>query len=512
MTEQQFHLKGETLDQLFDRKFREYAEEDRERIKKKYGTEEAVIASPKRIEQIVLDIIQHYESHIQPNGFKAQIVAITREAAVMYKEKLNELSDFESAVIFSANHNDRDHMKKYHMTKEEEKIIIDRFKKPMNEDKLAFLIVCDKLLTGFDAPIEQVMYLDKPLKEHNLLQAIARTNRRYNKKDYGLIVDYFGVSSFLEKALSIFHKQDIQGALMPVESEIPRLQTRHRTAMSYFDYINRENLEACITLLEPEDVRHEFETAFKRFAQSMDMIMPNPKAQPYVEDLKFLGKIRQMAKSRYRDTDTDISDCGEKVKQLIAEHLHASSIEIIHEPVDVLSSQFEKRLEETKSPEAKASEMEHAIKHEIKVKLEENPVFYSSLREKVEKLIEARKQKQLEIGDMIEEYQSIINEMRERTKESQQHGFSRVQYPFYQMLEAELMEALEDNELIKDLTHTITDTLEHETVVEWTEKEDVKRQMRKKIKRNLRLTNCPREKMEPLTHQLIELAGVHYRK
>jgi type I restriction enzyme, R subunit len=113
---------------------------------------------------------------------------------------------------------------------------------------------------------------------------------------------------------------------------------------------------------------------------------------------------------------------------------------------------------------------------------------------------------------MIEEYQSIINEMRDRTKESQQHGFSREQYPFYQILEAELKDDLENKELIKDLTHTITDTLENEAVVEWTEKEDVKRQMRKKVKRHLRLTNCPREKMEPLTHQLIELAGVHYRK
>ena len=113
-------------------------------------------------------MIKHYEKHIQPNGFKAQIVAISREAAVMYKEMLDELSNYESKVIMSAGHNDKEHLQKHHLSKDDEKDVIARFKKPMSEDKLCFLIVCDKLLTGFDAPIEQVMYLDKPIKEHNL--------------------------------------------------------------------------------------------------------------------------------------------------------------------------------------------------------------------------------------------------------------------------------------------------------------------------------------------------------
>jgi type I restriction enzyme, R subunit len=503
------HVEGETLDQLFDRKFREYSQEDRERIKKKYAQEEAIIASPKRIEQIVLDIIKHYETHIMPNGFKAQVVAVSREAAVTYKEKLDELSDFESAVIFSVGHNDEEKLKKHHITKDEEKLLIERFKRPMDEDKLCFLIVCDKLLTGFDAPIEQVMYLDKPLKEHNLLQAIARTNRTYDKKDYGLIVDYFGVSSFLEKALAIFTKQDIQGALHPVDSEIPRLQTRHRAAMKYFDYINQSNLDACIQVLEPEDVRHEFDMAFKRFSKSMDMVMPSPKAQPYMEDLKFLGKVRQAAKSRYRDEGMDISDCGEKVKQLIAEHLHASSVEIIHDPIDILSSKFDQRLGETKGNEAKASEMEHAIRHEIKVKMEENPAFYTSLKEKLEQYIQSRKEKQLSIADLVEELRGIVDEMRNNAKKSEEQGFTREQYPFFMLLEQKLQG--EDVEVLKDLTHILTEIIQEEAVLEWPDKDDVKREMRKKVKRQLRASKCEASLIEALTHQILDLAAIHYR-
>ncbi|CAM3831185.1 type I restriction endonuclease subunit R [Paenibacillus lactis] len=507
----QLHVEGETLDQLFDRKFREFDEKTRERIMKKYATEEAIVASPKRIQQIVLDIIKHYETHIMPNGFKAQIVAVSREAAVMYKEKLDELSDLESAVVFSGGNDDKEHLKKHHISKDEEKSIIARFKKPLSEDKLAFIIVCDKLLTGFDAPIEQVMYLDKPLKEHNLLQAIARTNRTYEKKDYGLIVDYFGVSRFLEKALAIFSKQDIQGALMPVESELPRLQTRHRAAMKFFDYIRKDDVESCIQLLEPEDVRQQFDLAFKRFASSMDMIMPNPKAQPYIADLQFLGKVRQLAKSRYRDEAMDISDCGEKVKQLIAEHMRASAVEILHDPIDILSSKFEKKVDELNGGEAKASEMEHAIRHEIRVKIQENPVYYTSLKEKLEKLIEARKQHQMDIVELIEQLRGMINNMRDNATKSQIHGLTREQYPFYQMLEKQLP-VEDDEEALKELTFIITEIIVEQAVVEWTSKEDVKREMRQKVKRQLRVTKCPKDQIEELTQKLMALAEVHYKK
>lgn len=505
------HVQGDSLDELFERQFREYKEEDRERIKKKYVTEEAIISSRKRIKRIVLDMIEHYETHIQPNGFKAQVVAISREAAVMYKEMLDELSNYESKVIISAGHNDKEHLQKHHISKDEEKEVIARFKKPISEDPLCFIIVCDKLLTGFDAPIEQVMYLDKPIKEHNLLQAIARTNRTYDKKTYGLIVDYYGVSRFLEQAFSIFNTEDVQGALQSIDTEIPRLQSRHRSAMRFFDYIPKENLEACLQVLEPEDVRKEFDTAFKRLSESMDMVMPSPKAHGYIGDLKFLGKVRQAAKSRYRIDGMDISDCGEKVKQLIEEHLAAVGIDVVHEPIDILSNKFKRRIEEEKTPEGKAAEMEHAIRHEIRVKLEENPVYYTSLKERLEELLQRRKDRQMDIEEILAELSSMVNDMRNTAEKSQEHGFTREQYPFYQMLEKE-MPPYEDVEDLKALTHLITDTIQQEAVVEWTNKDDVKREIRKKIKKQLRVSPCPKDKLESLTQQLINLAAVHYRK
>lgn len=294
---------------------------------------------------------------------------------------------------------------------------------------------------------------------------------------------------------------------MPIDSEIPRLQSRHRKAMQYFDYINKESVEACIQVLEPEDIRQEFDTAFKRFAQSMDMIMPNPKAQRYIADLKFLGKVQQLAKSRYREELTDISDCGEKVKRLIAEHLRASSIQVVHDPINILSNRFDEELKKKQSEEAKASEMEHAIKHEIKIKLDENPVFYTSLRERLEQLIQARKDKQMEIQDLIEGFNAMIGELRSLAEKSEAHGLEKEQFPFYQLLETELPG---EEQVAKDLTEIITAVIQQQAVVEWKEKDEVKRQMRREIKKHLRASRFPADRLEGLTQQMMDLARIHY--
>ncbi|WP_020007165.1 type I restriction endonuclease subunit R [Salinicoccus albus] len=506
------HVQGETIDTLFERFFREYSDEDKERIKQKYVTEQALTETPKRIRSIVLDMIEHYEQHIEPNGFKAQVVTVSREAAVTYKRFLDELSDYESAVVISGKHNDSPEMRQYALSVAEEKEVIERFKKPLDEDPLAFIIVCDKLITGFDAPIEQVMYLDKPLKEHNLLQAIARTNRKYDHKKYGLIVDYYGVSRFLENALGIFHDDDVKGAMFHVNEEIPRLQSRHRRVMQFFDGLSRNDLEGHISVLEPEDQRNAFDTAFKKFSESMDMIMPSPQAQPFIDDLKWLGKVRKHAKSRYYidDGTMDISDTGGKVRELIEEYVYATSPKILFEPVSILSTQFDEKLDAIKEPEAKAAEMEHAIKHEIRIKFDENPVKYTSLRERLELLIEQRKERQLAFEDLFESYQELREELTNLDKEKQSYGLKDTKHiPFYQLLEERAPEGVEE-EKIKDLTEIITEIIEDNAVIDWTEKEEVKRQMRKKLKKHLRASTIPNNQVESLTSELIQLGEIHY--
>src|SRR5690625_6002467 len=155
----------------------------------------------------------------------------------------------------------------------------------------------------------------------------------------------------------------------------------------------------------------------------MDMVLPSTKAGPYVEDLKWLGKIKKRARSVYRDDSMlDISDCGEKVRQLIEEHVYATIPHVLVEPIDILSNKIEQKLDEIKSPEAKAAELEYAIKHEMRIKLDENPVLYTSVEERVVKLIKQRKSQQLSIEDMMEAMHEISGVMKNQKKESQERG------------------------------------------------------------------------------------------
>ncbi|WP_231584088.1 type I restriction endonuclease subunit R [Domibacillus indicus] len=482
----QLQVKGETLDELFERVFYEYDEDGREKIKQKHVNEELILTAPDRMEQIAIDIVKHFESHILVNGYKAQVVAVSRRAAVEYQKLIQTYAagKFESAVVFSARHNDIEELRDYHISKEEEKELIERFKKPFEVDKLSMLIVCDKLLTGFDAPIEQVMYLDRPLREHNLLQAIARTNRRYDEnKHYGLIVDYFGVSRFLDQALAVFSSSDVRGALESINEELPRLEQRNRTVMRFFDGLSKEQREAAVLRLKDEDDRADFDQAYKRFAESMDKVMPSPKAEPYIADLKFAGLIRQLAKSRYTVEDgLDIADCGEKVRQLVHKYLNIEGIEV-RDPVQLLDGTFNEEVEKNVLPESKAAQMEHAIRKEISVKIEADEVYYTKVSERLKQLLERFKERQLTIDELIEEYRRLRDELVEKEAGKTQSGLTKEQEPYFNKFR-EVYEGVRDEAELKEWSADVHRYFEERVTVipDWKAKMDFRRKLNADLK------------------------------
>jgi type I restriction enzyme R subunit len=503
---------GQNLDKLFDRVFADRSDEERAAIKQKYATEQAIAAAPQRIRTICYDLLEHYEKYIQPNGFKAQVVAVSREAAAIYKEILDELHAPESVLIMSSAHNDTEQLARYHLRKDEQDRHIERFKD--EGSPLAILIVCDMLLTGFDAPVEQVMYLDTPLREHNLLQAIARTNRRAEGKDYGLIIDYWGVSQALQDALAVFAPDDVEGALEPKQDELPRLAQRHQTAMRFFDGVDdKHDLDACVAALEPEDIRAEFDIAFRRFAQSLDMLYPDPKALPFADDARWLGRIRMASRARYRDGAIDISDCGAKVRKLIEDAIIADGVEILVKEVSLFSKDFDDKLASLKTNKAKASEMEHAIRHEIHVKLEENPAFYQSLRERLEDIIRQRKEKRIDDAQQLALLDALHRSMDTGEASSAADlGLSESGYAIYGLLDQTRPIAAEDRadsgySPNRDLADLIDDAIEpHTALVDWQVKEDVQREMRQRIKKQLRAAGMKGDNVEDLARQIVALA------
>ena len=505
---------GQTIDQVFDRVFADRTEDERAVIKQRFATEQAIAGAPRRIEAICLDLIDHLTRFIAPNGFKAQVVATSRHAAVTYKETLDRLNAPESTVIMSAGHNDEARLARWHLRKDEQDRLIERFKD--GDDPLAILVVCDMLLTGFDAPVEQVMYLDAPLKEHTLLQAIARVNRPHgDEKTYGLVVDYWGVSAKLQDALAIFSTTDVQGALTPSVDELPRLQSRHAAAMRFFQAVADPNdLNACVQVLEPEDVRAAFDLAFRRFSQSMGMLLPERRALAYNADLRWLGKIRGAARARYRDDRLDLSGCGEKVRKLIADAVVADGVQILVKEVQLFSPEFEEKVEALRTDEAKASEMEHAIRHEISVRLEENPAFYQSLRERLEAIIEERRQERLDAAKQLSLLNSLREELKGEQTRAQDIGLDARGFAIYGLLEEQRPTPVREdaapyNVANRDLASLIDEEVAPITeLVDWWQKDDLQRQMRSRIKRQLRASGIEAEAVESLAADIVDLAKV----
>jgi type I restriction enzyme R subunit len=507
------HLEGADLDVIFDRVFKRRTEEEKAEIKKRYAREQDLAEAESRIERVALDIIDHFENEIA-RPFKGMVVTTSKRAAIRYKKKLDQFNGPESRVVVSKDHNDPEEIKKWAPTDSEISDYKDEF---VDEDgEVELLIVCDMLLTGFDAPVAQVMYLDKPLKEHNLLQAIARVNRPYEDKNHGLIIDYYGVSDDLREALAMFSEDDVKHAMVPLEDKEPELEASHRKAVSFFDDL--DDMEACLQTLEPDDTRIEFNNAFRRFSKLMDIVLPDPMANPYKHDLDRLSEVHARAKQRYRDDSMNLEGCGEKVREIIQEHLSSSGIEVLNEePVSVMDKgEFDTRLDKMEDDEARASEMQHAVKHEISVRYDEDPVHFGSLQERVEELIEKYRERGWSAQKIIEELHDVINEMRGRASTARDKGLSdTTELSFYHAVEDVLGTGDRelDEEQLVELTGEIIDAVEeHAQIVEWKKRVNVQQQMRKQVKIRLYRSDIDltADERDELTNRIIELARAHY--
>ena len=427
------------FDTKFEDLFRNRSEEELTAIKKKYGASGDILEAEQRIAAIARDLVAHYIDNILPDGFKAQVVCHSKLAAIRYRtairdalaerldrEKLKPKPDeelirriaFLKAVVVVSSDSTNELATITEARKEAKRWnAVENFCKPFDLDDpdknltgIAFLIVCDMLLTGFDAPVEQVMYIDKRLREHNLLQAIARVNRVTKNKHRGFIVDYIGLANHLMEALSIYSDEDaedIQQGLKNRLTELPILEERYQRLLQHFRAAGVVEIESFVKgeLASPEaDVavvhgavgamqdikrRADFEVYLNKFLQSLNLILPHVSGHPYRPPARRFGYLLRMVKERYKDDSLDIADAGEKVKALINEHLIDLGINPKIPPIELLSDDFiaNVRKHSQGSPEAKASEMEHAIRKHCTIHFDEDPAFYKRLSEKLEKLI-----------------------------------------------------------------------------------------------------------------------------
>ncbi len=295
----------ETLDRLFDAMFGDQPDDVRERIRRRYANKETVAEAERRIEMIALDIAEHFRERVRPNGFKAQVVAPSRAAAMRYAGKLNDFG-LNAYPIITTSPNDG---AEFNVARQlDQETVTNAFVDPDGEPEV--LVVVDMLLTGFDAPVEQVLYLDRSLRDHGLLQAIARVNRRFShrrdgvetEKTYGLVVDYHGVSRNLEEALSDFDWPDVQDSMRELEEDpAPLMESAAVQAESHFKGRDLNDTWDCVAVFAPDvttegnykaDLFERFNADYRRLSRLMDRYLPDPRALAYTERLARLTEIR----------------------------------------------------------------------------------------------------------------------------------------------------------------------------------------------------------------------------
>ena len=290
------------------------------------------LKSPERIEIVCKDIAQHYQEKVEPQGFKAMIVTPDREACHLYKQELGKyFPDSASAVVISTSGKGEDELKRlYNLSKDEQEKLIEKFNKPDSE--LKFLIVTAKLLTGFDAPILQTMYLDKSLKDHTLLQAICRTNRKFPNKTFGRIVDYFGVFDDAAKALE-FDEDVMKKVITNLSSQLEELPRIMANNLAHFEGVDRtvegfDGLQAAQDAINTNEKRDAFASDYRQLANIWESLSPDPALEPYRTDYKWLSNVYQSVKPSGPDSLGKLLwlSLGAQTKKIMYDNIHVGGI------------------------------------------------------------------------------------------------------------------------------------------------------------------------------------------
>ena len=526
----------ETLDRLFEAMFGDEPPEVQLRLRRRYANKETVAEAKERIQIIALDMAEHFKKKVRPNGFKAQVVAPSRAAALRYAERLNSFG-LRTYPIITTHPNDGPEFKVARELDQEQ--AIGAFVDPEGEPEV--LVVVDMLLTGFDAPVEQVLYLDRALREHGLLQAIARVNRRFaheregvpTEKTHGLVVDYHGVSRDLEEALSTFDWPDVQDTMREMDEEpAPVIDAAAVQAESHFVGRNLSDTWECVAVFAPDantegsykaDLFERFNAYYRVFSRLMDRFLPDPRALDYTDRLARLTEIRAYVRAHFlrENADVDWTEIGAKVKRLVDERISAQVRELMR-PVSILDQDFEQKIAALPHDEARASVMEHAIRTQIHEGLTANPAFFEKLSEQLARIIQDLRNRLIDSAEACRRYAEIRQMIRSEAEIAAEHGLTPVSFAIYELLDGRSDETVSPtqvrekpapyrtqfDEQTKDVALKVESVIvHHSVVVDWQSNEEIKRLMRRDIKRELRPTgDFTEEQLEELANRIVKLA------
>lgn len=542
----------DAIDSWFDRISAPLTEAQKADLKHKFSRIDKLNASEQKIYLIAYDISEHFNRNWKNTGFKAQFATSSKAAAIKYHEFFKQIGLVSTEVIISPPDTREGHedihdeptdevvtfwktmMDKYRDERQYNEQIIDAFN---NDEKPEILIVVDKLLTGFDSPKNTVLYLAKQLREHNLLQAIARVNRITEGKDYGYIIDYLGILGELDKALTTyqaldeFDEEDLIGTLSNVNEEIKSLPQKHSALWDVFkDIRNKQDEEEYEQLLFDEELRQLFYEKLSQYSRTLGIALSSPqffidnskdKIKKYKDDLKFFQKLRVSVRKRYAET-IDISEYEPKIMKLLDTYVTSTDVLTITKPIDIFNKEeFEKELANIVGVGSRADTIAHRTKKAIRDKIEDDPVYYEKFSKLLNQTISDYHLKRITEAEYFKMVQDIMNNIIERKDEGEPEILKDkdVAKAFYGVtLEIITVPNLDEIPVsTKNLAATISimidEIIRENRVVDWHLKTDVQNKMRNQIEDYLKDKVKPEldfDTIDKIMEKILQIAKKRY--
>ena len=501
----------ENIDIWFKQTTKRLTDPQKEDLRQKWSSIRRLTSTDARIKRIALDINNHFILGFKDTGFKAMLATNYKRDAIRYLECFEKFGDLTCAVVISPpdmreSVDDIDEgtddkviaywnkmMKQYGDADTYEEAMKNKF----CDGEIDILIVCSKLLTGFDAPVCQVLYIDKELKEHGLLQAIARTNRLREGKEYGLIVDYRGLIQKLDAAMDMysgaglenFEAGDLKGVVVDVLAVVGQLRESHTNLINLFTEVtNLEDTEAVEVSLADEQKRAQFYNSFCTFGRALNIVLNSEQVYAAIprDELKdcrdafvFFAKVRRSVKIRYADA-IDNSEYEPLMQNLLDTHLSVAGLKQITKPVDILNKDdFERELEELGSIRAKADAITSRLSRSISTKFDENPAYYDSFSKRIKDALEQYKEQVISEAEYLAKMKSIM--------EDYHAGKSTVSYPesikhnvhaqaFYGVISALFDDAQVEGmtaDFVAEIAGDITAIIAKHSQVDWTNNQTI---------------------------------------
>ena len=510
----------QSIDQWFERVTRTLNDDQKRDLKRKFSRNEEVSATDQRIGQIAYDITRHYADNFRGTGFKAQLAASSKATALLYKRFLDEFGEVTSEVVISApdtrEGNDEVDEGGLPAVQAFWKRMMERFGTEKNgnreiknafgrEDGVEILIVVDKLLTGFDEPRNTVLYIDKPLKEHSLLQAIARVNRLFEGKEFGHIIDYRGVLGELNAALNTynalegFDSADVEGMITDIQSEIRKLGEHHAALWAIFDGVpNKRDMEALERHLEPEDRRQQFYEALAQFARTLKVALasapfaettPEAVIDTYKEDFKFFHNLRASVRQRYAEV-IDYKEYEGKIRGLLNRHIRASEVTQLTNVVNIFDTEaFAYEVERVVGNAAKADTIANRIKRTLTEHLERDPATYRRFGQMIDETIQSYRDGRITEVEYLKRMQEILGDVQQgavRDVPAKLTSYPAAQPYWSQLRELALPfdadgAAPTHGDLLADMAIALEAIIAWRKVRDWTRNSDVQNAMRNEL-------------------------------